>query len=457
MTRTGYDLPVVAQTPARLAAAWLSLGVTALIGSGLLAILLVASRTPALQAIMPWPDFFHTALVIHVDLSVLVWFLAFAGVLWSLAGSERAAALGWAAWACCLAGTLVLIVAPFASQGNPLMNNYIPVLRQPAFFAGLVLLGAGFTLLVVRALAAIRCAAATTDGAAALRAGAFLGALVAAIALASFAWSWFGTPAGIQGQSYFETLFWGGGHVLQFTHALLAAVAWIMLAQACGAPAGLRPRTISGLFVLAAAPALFAPAIYVQHPVGSAGQVIAFTQLMKWGHLAMLPLGLAVAAGVWNGRHHLAKCGPLGACLLCSLVLFAAGGLLGFLIQGANVVIPAHYHGSIVGVTLAFMGLTYFLLPRLGFAAPQIRLARWQAYIYAAGQSLHIAGLAWSGGYGVQRKVAGSGQILRSLPEIAGMGLMGFGGLIAIVGGILFIVVCLRSMWPASRHDRVET
>jgi cytochrome c oxidase subunit 1 len=39
------------------------------------------------------------------------------------------------------------------------------------------------------------------------------------------------------------------------------------------------------------------------------------------------------------------------------------------MIRGVNVVIPAHYHGSIVGITLAFMGLAYVLLPRLGFAA----------------------------------------------------------------------------------------
>ena len=41
---------------------------------------------------------------------------------------------------------------------------------------------------------------------------------------------------------------------------------------------------------------------------------------------------------------------------------------------------------------------------------------------------MHIAGLVWSGGYGVQRKVAGAEQVLRSGGEIAGMGLMGLGG-----------------------------
>ena len=59
---------------------------------------------------------------------------------------------------------------------------------------------------------------------------------------------------------------------------------------------------------------------------------------------------------------------------------------------------------------------------------------------------MHIIGLVWSGGYGVQRKVAGADQILRSSGEIAGMGLMGLGGMVAIVGGLLFVVVVMRAV-----------
>jgi len=108
--------------------------------------------------------------------------------------------------------------------------------------------------------------------------------------------------------------------------------------------------------------------------------------------------------------------------------------------------IPAHYHGCIVGVTLALMGLVYHLLPALGYAAPKGRLAVAQPWVYGLGQLMHIVGLVWSGGYGVQRKVAGAEQVLRSNAEIAGMGLMGFGGLVAIIGGVLFIVVTVRAM-----------
>ena len=136
-----------------------------------------------------------------------------------------------------------------------------------------------------------------------------------------------------------------------------------------------------------------------------------------------------------------------------TFVLFASGGVIGVFIHGSNVRIPAHYHGCIVGVTLALMGLAYHLLPRLGYRTPTGRMAAWQPALYGMGQLMHITGLVWSGGYGVQRKVAGTEQVLRSAGEVAGMGLMGLGGLVAIIGGMLFVVVMLRAMVPATRAD----
>ena len=145
---------------------------------------------------------------------------------------------------------------------------------------------------------------------------------------------------------------------------------------------------------------------------------------------------------------------PLRAALVWSIVLFASGGVIGIFIQGSNVRIPAHYHGCIVGVTLALMGLAYHLLPRLGYATPTGRMASWQPGLYGIGQLMHITGLVWSGGYGVQRKVAGADQVLRSSGEIAGMGLMGLGGLVAIIGGLLFVVVMLRAMRQTASDTR---
>jgi heme/copper-type cytochrome/quinol oxidase subunit 1 len=174
---------------------------------------------------------------------------------------------------------------------------------------------------------------------------------------------------------------------------------------------------------------------------------------MIYGGLFALPLGLLITYRLCTSARANIEQQIAKATLICSLGLFAAGGILGFLIQEINVTIPAHYHGSIVGITLAFFGLTYYLLPMLGYRPPLRRLAIAQQYIYGAGQLLHIAGLAWSGGYGVQRKTAGAAQGLDRLPEIAGMAMMGLGGLIAIIGGILFVVIVLLSVWPGKSRD----
>ena len=57
LTPTSYRIPVEAlssgSAATRLARAWLMLGVAALIGSGLLAVLLVLARTPGLQGFLP--------------------------------------------------------------------------------------------------------------------------------------------------------------------------------------------------------------------------------------------------------------------------------------------------------------------------------------------------------------------------------------------------------------------
>jgi heme/copper-type cytochrome/quinol oxidase subunit 1 len=128
------------------------------------------------------------------------------------------------------------------------------------------------------------------------------------------------------------------------------------------------------------------------------------------------------------------------------LFLFGIGGAIGFLISGSNVTIPAHYHGSIVGVTLAMMGVCYVLLPQLGYPLRNIKMATWQPLVYGGGQLMHVAGLVWSGGYGVQRKVAGADQHLDSIERTLGMGLMGLGGLISSIGGLLFLIVVLRAL-----------
>ena len=94
---SAYPLSLARQSDRALVRGWLWLGLLALVVSGFYSILLVASRTPGVNALLPVADFFRVALVVHVDLSVLVWFLALSGMRWSLSSRPRATTLAWLA------------------------------------------------------------------------------------------------------------------------------------------------------------------------------------------------------------------------------------------------------------------------------------------------------------------------------------------------------------------------
>jgi len=96
---------------------------------------------------------------------------------------------------------------------------------------------------------------------------------------------------------------------------------------------------------------------------------------------------------------------------------------------------------------MALMGVAYLLMPKLGYPPISGRLVNIQPLVYGAGQVLHISGLALSGALGVQRKTAGAAQGLEGLGAKLTMGVMGIGGLLAVIGGILFVWIMCRAFW----------
>jgi cytochrome c oxidase subunit I len=235
MNPSDFSLPIPDDARRNLARGWLALGLAALLVSGMCSRCCWCSRArPTCRTFFPWVDFFHTALVVHVDLSVLVWFLAFGGALWSLNSTHAVSGqLGRLALLLAVLGTLVMATAPFLGAGEALMSNYIPVLQHPLFLAGLLVFAAGTGVLVLRAMGAIPPVGQWMQGAAALRFGLNTAAVSAMLALIAFAWSYHrGAASLLHGKPYYELLFWGGGHVLQFTYTLLMLVAWLWLASA---------------------------------------------------------------------------------------------------------------------------------------------------------------------------------------------------------------------------------
>jgi hypothetical protein len=446
-----YDLPTGNQQTRRVVSSWVILGLLSLVAAGIFSLLLVLARTPVVQSLIPFVDFFHVALVIHVNLSVLVWLLAISAAMWSLSSKGEHKLWDKASFWLAALGAALMVLAPFVGAGNAQMSNYVPVLEHPIFFAGLGVFIAGIASHLARTIVTRPRLGNTLTGTDALNAGIIWSAFVVAAAFASTWASYIGVPQDMDGQVFYEFLFWGGGHVIQFAYTVLMMIAWVVLASASDCKVELTPRLMLVFLLFICLPIITVPFLYLAHEVVSAGHRLAFTELMKYGGLSCLPLGLAVVSSMWRAQTATGEGVYLRAALNSSVALFAAGGVLGFLIAGLDIVIPAHYHGATVGVTVAFMGLCYYLLPRLGFGPIPARMAFWQPYLYGGGQLMHIAGLAWTGGYGVQRKTAGAAQGVDRIGEVAGMGLMGFGGLISVIGGVLFLVVCYKSIKARNR------
>jgi len=436
---------------------WALLAAGALAVAGLLALLLAASRTPGLQDILPWDggSFFRKALVTHVVFAVLVWYLAMLGAL-SVAAAARAAegrprmqALGPPGLALAAFGALLLLIPTLADWGEASLNNYVPVLTHPLYYAGLAVLAAGVALPVLRLLAHPRRLGDPAVFGVAVAGLAFLTALLC-FALAALL-----MPAGLDAANVNERLFWGGGHVLQFANTALMLTGWMMLCQLSLGDPPLSDRLFRAAILALAPFILAAPLFYGLHDVTSREHREAFTDLLRFG-LVLPPL--AVAAGVavliaktkrppWRS--------PAFLGLVCSLAVFGVGGVFGYFLGVSDTRTPSHYHAVIGGVNLAFMGLMLgFLLPLLGRAPPRRGMVRLQFPLYGAGQLLFALGLFIAGAAGVPRKTAGAEQGLDSLDKVAAMALTGVGGLIAVAGGVMFIWVSLR--WLLKRRSALD-
>jgi hypothetical protein len=418
---------------------WLALAVGALGIAGLFAFLLAMSRVPGIEAVFPWPlGFFHKGLVIHVVFSFVVWFLAVFGALALLATGRPAPSrlplpgLGLGAAAGSALALPLLFTPALLDRGEPTLNDYVPVIIDPLYYAGLALLAGSIGCAALRLLSSVGKANLCRDGVAATVASA---ALVYLLALACFGLALRALTGVPVSHDFNEALMWGGGHVLQFINTLLLVAAWSLLgAPFAGGPPRVSLALSSGLLLLAALPA---PALYFLFPPFSPEQTQAFTWLQYVLGPAAAIVALAVLSRIrrpwpWHDPSFLA--------LTLSVLLFTVGGALGLFVDGADTRTPAHYHGVIAGVTLAFFGLfqSHFL-PLLGRRGPGSRRMRLILHLFAWGQLAACVGLFIAGGHGAPRKVAGDAQGLVDIVPMIGMGLNGFGGLVAVTGGILFV------------------
>jgi cytochrome c oxidase subunit 1 len=427
---------------------WLALGVTALGIAGIFALLLATARTPQMAWLFGDANLFSVALVIHVDLSVLVWMLSVIGMGLShyLAKQQHVPEFPYlqaSAFWCMLLGTVCIASSPL-HDWDVVMSNYIPVIVNPIFFLGLSLIAASMLLLSVAVIGTELTKRARAKGE---HIWWQTLALTVLVALAAFVASAYYLPKTIAHNDRYEFVFWAGGHTLQFAYSLIAMLAWLALLRHVRAIGHVSAVWFNALAFVSFAGVVMPLSSYVLYEVDSVEFQESFTQAMIYlGGIAPSVLLLYVLVKLLRLPASHTSRQPAFSSLVMSMLVFGAGGIISLFIEGQNTIIPAHYHGSIVGITLALMGYAYVLLLQLGFRdVSHSPTAYWQPYILGIGQLLHVGGLAYSGGYGVLRKQAAQGIAYAPDVKIA-LGCMGGGALLATIGGFMFVLVMWRSM-----------
>jgi cytochrome c oxidase subunit 1 len=122
-----------------------------------------------------------------------------------------------------------------------------------------------------------------------------------------------------------------------------------------------------------------------------------------------------------------------------------------------TIYVPGHFHATVViGTTLAFMGLTYFLIPTLFRRELMFpTLAKWQPYLFGLGMMGFALFMMGAGTLGVPRRhwdVTFAGNALGYDGWAGGtawlmIALFAICGLAAIVGGIMYLLVTVCSVF----------
>jgi cytochrome c oxidase subunit 1 len=346
----------------------------------------------------------------------------------------------------------LLFVPAFRPESVASLNNYVPVVIDPAYYAGLVALALGVLLPVLRLLANFPGRIRKLPP---LPLAMTAGGVIYIAALASFgaalALSWGGVP----NKAFNEQLFWGGGHVLQFLYCLLMLTGWFKLARASLGEDAFDPDIFRLAVLLVMVFALPAPFFYLVFKPFSAIQIEAFRRLQFVLGFPALMIAVGTLNAILAARragHTLPWRTTAFSALLLSWMVFGVGGLMGFLVTGTDTRTPAHYHGVIAGVNLACMGMMLVVcLPRLAAVARTVSTKRLHIMLFGFGQLVACVGLFWAGGYGAPRKVPSGGAVLTDSAAI-GMALHGIGAAVAVAGGVVFVVAVLRALSLSSAH-----
>jgi len=277
----------------------------------------------------------------------------------------------------------------------------------------------------------------------------------------------------------YRMVWWGLGHSSQQINVATHVSLWYLLAALTVGGVVVNEKISRMAFVLYILFISMASAhhLLVDPGMGPAWKVWNTSYAMYLAVLASMVHGFTVPAGIemgqrlrgytrgtfeWLKKAPWSDPGFSGAAL--SVVIFGfLGGVTGVTIgtEQINVIahntlrVPGHFHTTVVGGTaLAFMAVTYYVLPlifrkRVAFWG----LARIQPYLFALGIVMLAMSMIFQGIFGVPRRhwdvsFANAPFQVEYHPAVQlFQATMGIGGLLAIAGGLAYILIAVVSVF----------
>ena len=459
---------------------------------GLFGLLVALTRWPEVH-ILP-ADWFYLALTAHGLDVLLVWIIFFEMAVLYFASSvllgSRIAAPRWAwtGFTLMLVGALVTNVAVLRGDSSVMFTSYVPMMAHWSFYLGIILFAVGALIgcFVFFGTLVVAKQEKTYQGSIPLVTfGAVTAAIIAVFTIASGAiilnptlfWS-LGYISYIDPLVY-KTIWWGMGHSSQQINVSAHVAVWYAIAaMVFGAkPLSEKVSRMAFLMYILFLQIASAHHMLVEPGFSSEWKIFNTSYAMYLAVLGSMVHGMTVpgsieaaqrARGLTKGLFEWLRKAPWSnpafAGMFMSLVFFGfIGGISGVvmgteqinLIMHNTLYVPGHFHGTVVaGTTLAFMAITYLLVPLIFRRELMFRkLAQWQPYVFGigvAGISLFMMG---AGTLGVSRRhwdmQFADAPLPFEYPEAAFlmMGLNGMFGVLAALGGLMFIVVVVGSVF----------
>ena len=472
--------------------------VVALLVGGILAIGVVLTRWPAVHWLAP--DTFYMVLTAHGIDMLIFWIIFFEVAVLYFCSSTllrcRIATpkVAWLAFALMLIGAVTNNVAVFQGGSSVMMTSYVPMMAAPSFYLGLILfaVGALVACFVFFGTLVIAKRDKTYQGSVPLVTfGAITAAIIAVFTIASGAIILIPTflmSVGIVKEVdplVYRTIWWAFGHSSQQINVAAHISIWYAVAAIAFGAKPMSERVSRGAFLLyilflqlASAHHLLAdPGLSTGWKIVNTSYFMYFAVLASMIHGLTIPGAIEVAQrakgynrGLFEWLRKAPWSNPTFSGMFISLIGFGfLGGISGVMMgtEQLNMLIhntiyvPGHFHATVViGTTLSFMALTYFLIPvlfRREMIAPG--LAKLQPYLFGLSMYFFCLVMMGAGTLGVSRRhwdMALSGAALGyEWPGAAYlmMGLVGIAGIAAIAGGAIYIYVTVGSILWGKRLE----